>query len=149
MSFTNPTSTVGLHLLNLWLLKVMLRCINNGIMTIKPAHQTCENVRVIWSDESSFMLFPTSRRVYVWRTPKEAYNLECLVPTMKHGGGCVMVWAAISWYNILLVPLLPFVAELLQRSKWTSWVIRCIPWSRRFRRWQCPHSHSWNCAVMV
>jgi hypothetical protein len=28
--------------------------------------------------------------------------------------GSVMVWAAISWYNILLLPLLPFMAELLQ-----------------------------------
>ena len=27
---------------------------------------------VIWSDESSFTLFPTSGRVHVWRTPKEA-----------------------------------------------------------------------------
>jgi hypothetical protein len=26
VSFTNPTSTVGLQLLNLWLLKIMLRC---------------------------------------------------------------------------------------------------------------------------
>ena len=36
--------------------------------------------------------------VYVWRTPKEAYNPECLVPTVKNGGGSVMIWAAISWY---------------------------------------------------
>jgi hypothetical protein len=44
-------------------------------------------------------LFHTSGRVYVWRTPKEVYNMECLVPTVKHEGGCVMVWVAISWYN--------------------------------------------------
>jgi hypothetical protein len=53
---------------------------------------------------------PSSRRVYVWRTHKEAYNPECLVPTVKHGGGSVMVWAAISWYCILWLPLLPFMA---------------------------------------
>jgi hypothetical protein len=35
MSFTNPTSTVGLKLLNLWLPQVMLRCVNNGVTTIK------------------------------------------------------------------------------------------------------------------
>jgi hypothetical protein len=39
---------------------------------------------VRWSDESPFMLFPTSKRVYVWRIPKGAYNLECIVPTVKH-----------------------------------------------------------------
>jgi hypothetical protein len=44
---------------------------------------------VIWSDESSFALFPTSQRVYVWRTRKEAYTPECLVPTVAS--------AAISW----------------------------------------------------
>jgi hypothetical protein len=27
---------------------------------------------------ASFTLFPTSGRVHVWRTPKEAYNPECL-----------------------------------------------------------------------
>ena len=32
---------------------------------------------VIWSDELSFTLFPTSGRVYVWRTPKESHNPEC------------------------------------------------------------------------
>jgi hypothetical protein len=53
-------------------------------------------MQVIWSDESSFMLFPTSGRVYVWRTLQEAYNLEYLVPTVEHGHGSVMVWAAIS-----------------------------------------------------
>jgi hypothetical protein len=40
----------------------MLRCVNNGVMTIEPRHQTTGKVRVIWSDESSFTLFPTSGR---------------------------------------------------------------------------------------
>jgi hypothetical protein len=25
------------------------------------------------------MLFPTSGRLYIWRTPKEVYNLECML----------------------------------------------------------------------
>jgi hypothetical protein len=69
---------------------------------------------VIWSDELSFTLFPASGRVYVWRTPKEAHNPACLVPTVRHWGGYVMVWAAISGYSILLVTLLSFMAKLLQ-----------------------------------
>jgi hypothetical protein len=71
---------------------------------------------MIWSDESSFTVFPTSGRVYVCRTPKEAYSPECLVPTLKHRESSVMVLASISWYNILLVLLLPFMASLLQGS---------------------------------
>jgi hypothetical protein len=76
-SFTNPASMVGWQLLDLWLLKEMLTCINDYVMTVKPGHQTTGNVRMIWSDELPFTLFLTSQRVYVWRTPKEAYNLEC------------------------------------------------------------------------
>jgi hypothetical protein len=52
---------------------------------------------IIWSDESSFTLFPTAGRVYVWRMPKETCNPECLVPVVKHGE--VMIWAALSWYS--------------------------------------------------
>jgi hypothetical protein len=72
----------------------MLRIVNNGVTTIKPGHQETGNARVIWSDESPFTLFPTSGRV--WRTPMEVYNLKFLFPTVKHGGGSLMVWAAIS-----------------------------------------------------
>jgi hypothetical protein len=64
----------------------MLRCVNDGVMTVKPGHQTTGNIRVIWSYELSFTLFPTSGRGYVLRTPKEAYNLGCMVPTVKHRG---------------------------------------------------------------
>jgi hypothetical protein len=103
VSFTNPTSTVGLQLLNLWLLWVMLRCVNDGVTNVKPVHEIAGNA---WYGQVSrpSRCSPTSGRVYVWRTPKEAYNPECLVPTGKHGGGSMMVWAAISWYSILLVP---------------------------------------------
>jgi hypothetical protein len=76
----------------------MFRCVSYGGTTIKPEHQTTGNERVIWSDESSSTLFPASGRVYVWKTSKEAKNPECLVPTVKHGGGSVMVSAAISWH---------------------------------------------------
>ncbi|GFV01570.1 transposable element Tcb1 transposase [Trichonephila clavipes] len=48
--------------------------------------------QVIWSDESTFTLFQTTGRVYVWRTPKEAFAPEYIVPTVKHGGGSLMVW---------------------------------------------------------
>jgi hypothetical protein len=113
----------------------MLRYVNDGVTTIKPGHETTGNALVKWSDESSFTLFPASGRIFVWRTPKEAYNssMPGSVPTVERGGGSVIVWAE-SWYNILLVPLLHFTAELLQESVQAGWVIRCIPCSRRYFR---------------
>jgi hypothetical protein len=47
------------------------------------------------------MLFPTLFVVCVcvWRTPKEEYDIECLVLTVKHGSGSVMIRTAISWYS--------------------------------------------------
>ncbi|GFX22352.1 transposable element Tcb1 transposase [Trichonephila clavipes] len=35
-------------------------------------------------------LFRTTGRVYMWRTPKEAFAPECVVPIVKHGGGSLM-----------------------------------------------------------
>ncbi|GFX14493.1 transposable element Tcb1 transposase [Trichonephila clavipes] len=52
------------------------------------------------SDESTFTLFQTTGRVYVWRTPKEAFAPECIVSTVKHGGVSLMVWGAISWRGL-------------------------------------------------
>jgi hypothetical protein len=79
VSFTNPTQIHGRAAIAKTLItKIMLRYINDGVTTIKPEHQTIANAQVISSDESSFTLVPTSGRVYVLRTPKEAYNSECL-----------------------------------------------------------------------
>jgi hypothetical protein len=50
---------------------------NDDVTAIKPGQQTTGN-------GSSSTLFPTLGRVYVWTTPKEAYNPECLVLTVKH-----------------------------------------------------------------
>jgi hypothetical protein len=62
------------------------------------------------------MLFPTSGRVYVWRICKEACNPECLNPTVKQGEGFVLVWATISWYSILLAPVLTLRGRVTARE---------------------------------
>lgn len=53
--------------------------------------------KVCWSDESKFCLFGTDGMVRVWRKPGEAHKNECLRPTVKHGGGSIMVWGSMSW----------------------------------------------------
>ena len=48
--------------------------------------------KVLWSDETSFTLFPRLGRQYVRRQPGEEMREDCLAPTVKHGGGKIMVW---------------------------------------------------------
>ena len=56
--------------------------------------------KVIWSDESRFTLFKSDGETRVWRLPKEKYDIDCVVPTVKHGGGGVMVWGCFTWKSL-------------------------------------------------
>lgn len=51
--------------------------------------------RVLFTDETKVEVFGTHRRVFVRRKAGERYRNECLVPTVKFGGGSVMCWGAI------------------------------------------------------
>jgi transposase len=55
---------------------------------------------VVFSDESRFSLFHSDGRRRVWRRVGERYHTDCLVPTVKHGGGSIMVWGCISWWGV-------------------------------------------------
>lgn len=52
--------------------------------------------RFLWSDESSFSIFPFPSQQYVRRRPGEELRPDCLIPTVKYGGGKVMVWGCFS-----------------------------------------------------
>lgn len=51
--------------------------------------------KVLFSDESKFLLHD-SRVQYVRRPVGERFNPKYMMPTVKHGGGSVMVWGAFS-----------------------------------------------------
>lgn len=51
---------------------------------------------VLWTDESKFELFGSHRRQYVRRKVNERFKPQCILPTVKHGGGSVMVWGCFS-----------------------------------------------------
>ena len=56
--------------------------------------------------------------------PKEAYNSECLIPAVEHGGVSVTIWAAKSCYSI--GPIILEMADILPVITWTFWVTRRI-----------------------
>jgi len=56
--------------------------------------------KVIWSDESKFSLFKSDGIVYVRRPANQRLNPKYTCPTVKHGGGSVMVWGCFSGYGM-------------------------------------------------
>ncbi len=51
---------------------------------------------VPWSDETKINVFGSDGVKHVWRQPGEEYKDQCVLPTVKHGGGGVMVWGCMS-----------------------------------------------------
>ena len=51
---------------------------------------------VQWSDEMKIILFGSNGFKHVWLQPGEEYKEKCVIPTVKHGGGNVMVWGCMS-----------------------------------------------------
>ena len=51
---------------------------------------------ILWSDETKLELFGHMDAEYVWRKKGEAYKPKNTVPTVKHGGGNIMLWGCFS-----------------------------------------------------
>ncbi|GFT55137.1 transposable element Tcb1 transposase [Trichonephila clavipes] len=88
-------------------------------------------------------VYTNRERMFVCQTSAEAFHVDCLVPTVKHGGGSVMVWGAISscelghlvvlrgmitgdhYQSILVYHLHPIFRNVL-RSKKTTPLCVCV-----------------------
>ena len=48
--------------------------------------------KILWSDETKIELFVLNAKRHVWRKPGTSNQLANSIPTMKHGGGSIMLW---------------------------------------------------------
>ena len=81
---------------------------------------------VMWSDESKFELFSSKGIVMIWCTPKETFDPQYIVPTVKHDGDSVTVWAYFTCRRIgklhILVRIMDrfYYREILERNSLPS-----------------------------
>uniref|UniRef100_A0AAY5KNH1 Transposase Tc1-like domain-containing protein n=1 Tax=Esox lucius TaxID=8010 RepID=A0AAY5KNH1_ESOLU len=52
--------------------------------------------KVMWSDETKIELFGLNSSCHVWRKKKDEYNPKNTIPTVKHGGGNIILWGCFS-----------------------------------------------------
>ncbi len=53
-------------------------------------------VKVLWSDETKIQLLDINSTHRVWRRRNAAYDPKNTIPTVKHGGGNIMLWGCFS-----------------------------------------------------
>ena len=51
---------------------------------------------VLWSDETKVEIFGHNTKRYVWRKKNTAHHQKNTIPTVKHGGGSIMLWGCFS-----------------------------------------------------
>ncbi|KAK6297445.1 hypothetical protein J4Q44_G00320280 [Coregonus suidteri] len=117
-------------------------CSARNVPLLKPAHVHArlkfandhlddpeeEWEKVMWSDETKIELFGLNSTRRVWRKKKDEYNPKNTIPTVKHGGGNIILWGCFSakgtgrlhrmYREILANNVLPSVRALKMGRGW-------------------------------
>jgi len=55
--------------------------------------------KVIWSDETKINRYQSDGKEYYWHRLYETIKKHHVKPTVKHGGGNIMVWGCFNWWR--------------------------------------------------
>ena len=68
---------------------------------LKYQYWTIEDWKwVLWSDETKILIWGSDGLQWVWKKHGEALNDQLITPTVKHGGGRIMVWGCMGWNGV-------------------------------------------------
>ncbi|KAG1258339.1 hypothetical protein G6F66_014580 [Rhizopus arrhizus] len=56
--------------------------------------------RVVWSDETKINRFNSDGRTWTWIRSGESLKSHHVKMTVKHGGGTIMLWSAITYAGV-------------------------------------------------
>jgi transposase len=86
--------------------------------------------KVLWSDESKYLLFGTDGIKYVRRPLNTRFNPQYQLPTVKHGGGSIMVWGCFSRDGVGPIHRIEGIMEQVMYKNIISDIM--LPHARRF-----------------
>lgn len=52
--------------------------------------------KILWTDETKIELFGHNKRQYTWRKKNTEFQEKHLLPTVKFGGGSIMLWGCVA-----------------------------------------------------
>ncbi|KAF2357177.1 Homeobox domain-like [Trinorchestia longiramus] len=61
---------------------------------------------VLWPDKTKIELFGRNGTNHVWRQQNDKYKPKCTIPTVKFGGGSIMVWGCFSSSGVGKLPII-------------------------------------------
>ncbi len=75
---------------------------------------------IVWSDESKIELFGSHSTHHVWRRNGTAHHPKNTIPTVKFGGGSIMVWGCFS--ARVLADFILLKAGWMEKCTGTFWI---------------------------
>uniref|UniRef100_A0AAX7UC00 Transposase Tc1-like domain-containing protein n=1 Tax=Astatotilapia calliptera TaxID=8154 RepID=A0AAX7UC00_ASTCA len=81
--------------------------------------------KVLWSDETNMELFGPNAKRYVWRKTNTAHHSEHTIPTVKYGGGSIMLWDCFSpagtgsWSELMGRWMEPNTGQSWKKTSWS------------------------------